>query len=85
MESEFCWPGFQQAHTRVKCGQESSSLEAALVVLCGKQSCERLLFQDVQALGMLASNQYSGHGSCCKVPQSTGYLKGRNRADQEEA
>ena len=36
---------FSRLTLRVKCGQESSSLEAALVVLCGKQSCERLLFQ----------------------------------------
>ena len=45
MESEFCCPGFQQADTKSKMWTRKYLFEAALVVLCGKQSCERLLFQ----------------------------------------
>ena len=40
-----------------------------------KRSPEYLLFKDVQALCMLAGDQYSGYSSRCKAQQSTCYLK----------
>ena len=39
----------------------------------------RLLFQDVQALGMFAGDQKSGYSSRYKGRQSTGFLKGPDR------
>ena len=41
-----------------------------------KLSSLHLLLLDVQALGVLAGDRNSGHTSCWKVPQSTGYLQG---------
>ena len=46
-------------------------MEAALVVQGCEQSHVHLLFQDVQALGMLAGDQNSAFYSRCKAPQST--------------
>ena len=50
------------------------------VALGCQQTHARLLFQDVQSLVKLASDQNSGYSSRCKVPQRTGYLKGPDAA-----